>query len=166
MPLVASVLKTQLENMVPVSSEAECIINFASAWENYIKDAAVMGAPTAPGTLTAALASLKAAMVGCSAPNPTVASTKIAAGITAFWGTVAGAAPTIWTVPQLISATPPPGLGGLQAAIEAVFQANVAAKLDIGPAAQALANAIHPLQLGGIAVFPPPPTGIGPQPIL
>jgi hypothetical protein len=164
MPLVAATLATQLENMTPVSTEAEAITNFANAWLEYFKTAATVGVPCTEGSLNSALATMKSTLVGWNAPNS--AAQKIGAAITAFWGVVVGAAPTIWPAPMIISATPPPGLGGIASALEAVFAANLSARLELRPAVTAVANAIHPLQLGAIAIFPPPPTGIGPQPIL
>lgn len=165
MPLVSSVLGAELANMAPVDNEPDAINNFAAAWETYFKDAAVLGVPTTPGSLSGAIGSMKGALVGMSATGAGAA--KIAAGITAFWSTVAGAAATIWvTAPPPTGATPPPGLGGIAAALSAAFAANMAGDLALADAANAVAAAIHPTQLGGIALVPPPPAGPGPSPIL
>jgi hypothetical protein len=149
-----------MEAMAPTDQEPTAIQNFADAWETYFKDASVMGAPTVPGSLAGA----KSAMIGAMTGLSTAGAAAISAGITAFWGVVAGASASIW--PGTLAAIPAPGIGGVAAAITPVFAANTAGKLEIGPAMQAIAAAIHPTQLGGIANFPPPPGGLGPQPIL
>ena len=160
MPLVPTALASAMEAMTPTDQEAIAIQNFAGAWETYFKDAATMGVPTTPGSLAGA----KSAMIGAMSGLSTAGATAILAGITAFWGVVAGASASIW--PGTLSAVPPPGLAGIPAALVPVFAANTAGNLAIDPAMQAIAGAIHPTQLGGIANWPPIPGGPGPQPIL
>jgi len=165
MPLVSSVLGPELANLAPVDNEPDAINNFAAAWEIYFKDASVLGIATTPGSLSSAISAMKGSLVGMSVNGAGAA--KIAAGITSFWGVVAGAAASIWvTAPPPTGATPPPGLGGIAAALTAAFAANTAGDLSLADAANAVATAIHPTQLGGIALIPPPPAGPGPSPIL
>lgn len=148
--------------MVPTDQEAAAINAFVTAWETYFSTAMAGPVPAIPGSLAGALATMRGALSGVSQGDQ--GATKIQTAITAFWGTVAGAAGSIW--PPAISATPPPGLGGIGAALTGAFSGNTAGKLDLPTSANNVANAIHPTQLGGMAIFPPPPAGIGPQAIL
>jgi len=165
MALLAATLGTQLANMTPQDTEAAAISNLATAFDTYFQGATVAGIPVTPGSTAGAKAAMSGALVGISAPGAGAA--KIQAGIIAYWGAVVPAAVTIWvTVPPIISATPPPGLAGIAAAITPVFASNQAGDLPLATAANNVANAIHPTQLGGIAVIGPPPPGGTPTPIL
>ncbi len=165
MPLVQATLADELLALEPVGDEPGAIDNLASAWENYFADASVLGIPTTVGSLAAATTAMKGALVGLSVAGAGAA--KLQAGIVAFWGVVAVSAATIWlTVPPPLSATPPPGLAGIAAALTPVFASNAAGSLSLADSANAVAAVLHPLQLGGIALIPPPPAGPGPQPIL
>lgn len=161
MALVAATLGTGLGAMTPTSEEALAIDAMVTAWESYFSAAMAGPIPVVPGSLSAALATLRGALSGMSSAN--AGAGKIQSAISAFWATVAGSAGSIW--PAAISATPPPGLGGIAGALSGIFAANTSGSIPLSTAANNIANAIHPLQLGGIAVFPPPPAGIGPQPI-
>jgi cytochrome bd-type quinol oxidase subunit 2 len=160
MPLTSVKLATELIALPLVQTEAEAIQNFATAFENYFYDSTVLAVPAVPGTLAAATIALKAAMVGMSQAG----SAAIQAGITAFWGVVATSGVLIWptVVPPIVSVAPPPGLGGISAALDGVFPANVSAKADLVTAMTNIANALHPTQLGGIATLTSPPGGTGP----
>lgn len=159
MALVQATLGTELQAMVPVGSEAEGIDNFASAFENYFGGATCNGIAVTPGTLAPATAALKLAMVGVGTTGPA----SIAASIAAFWGIIATSAPTIWVMaPVLVSATPPPGLAGLAAALATAGTANIAAGLGLVAAAAAIAAAVHPIMLGGLGVIVTPPGGTYP----
>ena len=130
----------------------------------------MLGIAVNAGSLASARTAMEVALVGMSATG--AAAAKIQAGITAFWGVVAASAATIWTmvppVPPPTGATPPAGLSGIAAALTSVFATNTSSEADLDTAATNVANAIHPTQLGGIALIPPPPpvTNPGPQPIL
>lgn len=154
MPLSQPTLAAELRNLKPAKLEPTAISNLSTAFTNYFAGATVGGVPAVVLTLAPAKAAMQAALVGMSVPG--AAPGKIQAGITAFWGVIAATAAAVWpgTAPPTVSATPPPGLAGIAAAIVAAGAANVAVK-DIGAAAQALAAAIHPTQLGGIAITPP-----------
>lgn len=163
MPLNQSTLETGLLAMVPTPTEIAAINAFATAFETYFYEASVAGMPATPGTLAPATTSMKGAMAGMSL----AASGAMAAGITAFWSTVTGSAPIIWiTVPPIVSATAPPGLSGIAAALESAFAANTAAKADLATSMSSIAAAIHGAQSGGVAVLGPPPPGGTPTPIL
>ncbi len=175
MALVSATLASEIEALPLVDVEIEAINNFVAAWKNYFMNASVLGIPVfvmpvppppeppeepplPPCILDPALTAMKGAMVGSFS---TAGSVALKAGITAFWGVVAGSAATIWiTVPPVLSATPPPLLGTIDVALDAVFLANTQGKLEKGPAALAIANVLHPLQLGGIAAITPPPPAI------
>lgn len=163
MALVQNTLATQLQNMVPVDTEAEGINNFAAAFETYFYGASVAGIPVNPTSLAGSTTALKSAMVGANSN----ASLAIQNGIIAFWGVVATAFVTIWTtVPPLIAVVPPTGLNGIQAALNTTFASNISGNLSLSAAASAVAATLHPTQLGGIATLGPPPPGGTPTPIL
>ena len=161
MPLLPPTLGDEIAKMEPTDDEAAAIAAFADAFEKYMEGSGAP-APAIPGSFAGAKSSMKGAMTGLSADGGGAAA--ISAGIAAFWGVVAGAAASIW--PPALSATPPPGIGGVAGALTPVFAANTAGSLDLAASAQAIALAIHPTQLGGIAIHLPPPAGLGPQPIL
>jgi hypothetical protein len=164
MALVQATLAAGLANMSPVDNEPEAIDNLVAAWGDYFAGAAVLGIPTTPGSLEGALSAMRSALTGLSSGE---GSTIIQGAIVAFWGIIATSAATIWaTVPPPTAATPPPGLGGIGAALAGAFSANVAAEASLVQAANTVAAALHPTQLGGIAALPTPPAGPGPQPIL
>jgi hypothetical protein len=170
MPLTAATLADGLKTMTPADNEADAIAAFSAAWEAYFAEATVLGIAVNGGSLAGALGALEGALTGMSATGAGAAS--LQAGITAFWGVVATAAATIWTmvppVPPPLGATPPAGLAGIAAALVPVFASNTSSAADLDTAATNIATAIHATQLGGIALIPPPPppTNPGPQPIL
>lgn len=163
MPLTPVKLANELAALEPVGTEVEAINNFATAFENYFYDATVMAVPAVPLTLLPATNALKAAMVGMSQTG----SLAIQNGITAFWGVVATTGVLIWptVVPPIVSVAPPPGLAGISAALNAVFPVNMSTNADLVTASTNIANALHPIQLGGLAALTPPPPGVT-QPVL
>lgn len=155
MVMLPATLASEMESMEPTDQETEAIDRFAAAWETYFYDAAVGAIPANPGTLAAATTAMKGAMTGMSAQD--AGDDAIQAGIIAFWGVVATAAPTIWTtVPPCTGATPPPNLATTSATLVGIFAANTSGELDLAAACNAIAGAIHPLNLGGICAIPPP----------
>lgn len=156
MTLSQSALADGLETLTPTQSEATGIQRFTDAFRTYFEGATVDGIVAVPATLVAPANAMAAAMVGVSASGAGAA--KIQAGIVAFWASVAAAAATVWPGhgPVVISATVPPGLAGLAAALTTVFAANVTARASLADASAAIAAVIHPLQLGGIAAVGPP----------
>lgn len=153
---VASLAK-ELEAMIPVMTEAEGISNFAQAFENYFYEAEVAFTPANPGTLAPCTAAMRSAMVGISG----VGAPSITAGIAAFWGALSGIAVLVWTLaPPLASTTPAPGLAGITAAVEVVVRQNIKGEVSIEQAAYNMAAAIHPLNLGGLAVNTVVPTPV------
>lgn len=165
MALIQTTLGSQLANMAAVDNEIDAINNFATAFENYFYGASVAGVPATAGTLATAITALKAAMTGLSTSGN--AATAIQSGIQAFWTTILPLGATIWiVVPAIILVTQPPGLGGISSAVQSAFTSNTSGKLDLTNSANAVAAAIHPTQLGGIATLGPPPPGGTPTPIL
>ncbi len=65
--------------------------------------------------------------------------------------------------PATAAVTPPPGLAGLPAALQTVFLANMSGALSAELACQAVADVLHGVLQGGLAVWPDP---VGAQPIL
>ena len=157
MPLLPATLASGLEGMEPADNEQVAINNFVAAWDDYFSGASVSGVPTTPGTLAAALEGMRAGLVGMS--NSGVGANIIQAAITTFWTTVAASASTVWVVvPAIITATPPPGLGGIGAALTSAFSGNQGGKLELAASAVVVANAIHLTQVGGVTAQGPPPT--------
>jgi hypothetical protein len=163
MAMNQSTLSTELANMVPVDNEVDAINNLSTAFENYFYQSSVAGIVPIAGALAAPISAMKSAFTGLS----TDASTAIQSGITAFWGAAVASAPTIWiTTPLIISATVPPSLSTIKSTLDAVFVSNLMAEFDLDDAANAVAVALHPINLGGIVVIGPPPPGGTPTPIL
>jgi hypothetical protein len=162
MVMVSTTLASELENMTPESDENVVIDRFASAWETYFYDASVGGIPANGGTLAGATSAMKSAMIGITQPN--AGSISIQNGIIAFWGVVASSAASIWTtVPPCTGATPPPNLATISSTLDGVFASNVASELSLADACNAIAGALHALNLGGICIIPTPGA---PTPIL
>lgn len=170
MTLVASTLASGLGNMVPVETEAQAISNFASAWDSYFSAASVNGVPIQRAAYQPAMAALRSALVGMSAPNAGPAA--IQSAITAFWSTLAPLGPSLWVLaPAVVTPplTPPPGLGGIAGALQSVFTANAQNEnATLSSCVQAVASVLHSAGgLGGIAIVQPPPTAPPvPTPIL
>lgn len=167
MALVSSTLASGLLAMTPTVAEATAISNFANAWTSYFQGASVMGTPA--GSLAAAKSALQSALVGMSATGAGPA--KIQAGITAFWGVIVSSGPTIWVIPPntITLVTAPPTLGGISAALSAIFASNAADPTKtLAQATNAIATALHTNGgLGGIATVQPPPVAPPvPTPIL
>lgn len=155
MTMLPATLASEMESMEPTDQETDAIDRFAAAWETYFYDAMVGAIPVNPGTLAAATTAMKGAMTGMSGQD--AGDDAIQAGIIAFWGVVAGSAATIWTtVPPCTGATPPPNLATIAATLVGVFTGNTSGELDLAAACNAIAAAIHPLNLGGICAIPPP----------
>lgn len=148
MAFVQATLTDNLKSMAPVGTEAEGISNFATAFDSYFRLSTVKGI-TCSGSTAACKSALQAALTGISSGG---GSAKITAGITAYWTAACAAAVTIWViVPPIAIMTPPPGLAGLTAAIEAAAQANISGGLSLDDSAASIAAAIHPLMLGALA---------------
>jgi len=166
MAMVAATLQAGLMDMANVDNELEAIDNFVSAWSDFAYESDIGGVPATPGTMDAALATMKGAMTGMN----TAGSTAIQAGIQAFWTAVIPLAVTVWpqAPPNVLTVLAPlPLLSGIAASLDGVFAANTAGELDKNAATTAIAGAIHPLQLGGIAtITPPPPAPPFPLPLL
>ena len=143
------ILAAELEAMTPVDNEPDTISNFATAWTNYFFESEVAEvSPLEIALLDSSKAAMESAMVGLSQAGPA----SIGAGIVAFWGVVATSAATIWvTVPPLASAAPPPNLATIPAVIAPIGLANTAAKKSLEDSVAAIAAAIHPINLGGLA---------------
>ncbi len=167
MALVQATLASGLVNLAPTDVEATAAQNFADAWETYFMGASVAGVPV--GALSGAKSAMVGALTGMSAPAAAAASFQ--AGVIAFWGVIAASAASLWVMPPntVPSATPPPTLSAISAALTAVFASNSADPTKtIAQAAASIAAVLHTNGgLGGIAVVQPPlPAGPVPTPIL
>jgi len=162
MAMSESTLSDELKAMDLYDNEPDAASAWADAFDAYFQDAevTVLG-PIASAALGACKGAMQAALSGMSAPGAGAAS--IQAGIVAYWGAIVPA--VAWATCTAI--TPPPGLSGIAAALVPVFLANTVPEVTKDQAAEAIAAALHAVNVtGGQAVFPVPPGGIGPQPIL
>jgi len=173
MPLSATTLYDELDsNIDNVNTEAEAILGWATVFDNYFQEALAVITPPAtgiavtPGTTVAAKTAMQGALAGINTAGAGAAV--IANGITAYWGGLnANAAAIFVSIPPATGITPPTGLGTLQTALQTAFTANITSNVTKEVALTAIATAIHAIQIvGGICVFPVPPVGIGPLPIL
>ncbi len=168
MTLQANTLATELEALEPSQTEAVAITRFVDAWGAYWGGATVNGVPATPGSFTAGLSAMGASLVGMSSSGAGAAV--MASGVSAFWTAVAPLATSIWITAPIVLVppiVPPPGLGGLSAALAAVFASNTSGSLSISAAWQQVANVLH--ANGGVGALVPGsvlPTPPAPLPIL
>ena len=143
---------------LPLTLDVTVAINgWTNAWINYFAASSAGPVPCVKPVLeTTPKLLMAAAMTGMA----TAGAAALQAGILAFWGGVASLATAVY--PTATTVTPPPGLAGLSAALIPVFIANTTGKLSKIDSAVAIANVMHPLNLGGTAVIVAPP----PVPIL
>lgn len=157
MALIPAPLASGLEALVPTDQVSDAIARIGQAFDDYFQGASVSGITPVPGSTAAARSAMEGAMSGLNAPNG--AATAIAAGITQYWTALGPLIATVWIVPGFTvvpaSLVPPPGLGGLQAAIQGAFDANVAAEATLSAAANQVATAIHGTQSGGTVTLQP-----------
>lgn len=161
MALVPATLAAGLSGLSPTDKEAVAINTIATAYTNFMSTAMAGPIPIIPAGLQAAKTAMIGAMSGLSNQNNGAQS--IANGVNAFWGVMAGAAAALF--PTATSLTPPPTVSLIATALPGVFASNVSGKLDLASCANTVAAVIASNSLGGIAIFPPAPGGIGPQPI-
>ena len=157
MALTATKLADELKALGLYNTEADACVAWAIAFDNYFQDAVTNGVPVTPGSTVGAKTAMQTGLTGLSVTG----AAALTAGIIAYWNTVASLVASIW--PGTIAASPPPSLSAIQAALEAVFAANIAGALSKDDSMTAIAGAIHPNNLGGLATWPPP---LGPLPIL
>lgn len=158
MALSATTLADELKSMELYSDEASAASAWAASYRAYMEDATSNGIPIVAASLVAAESAMVAGLSGLS----TAGATALQTGIQAFWGAIIPA--VAW--PTVTAITPPVLLAGLSAALTTVFAANIAGSLSKDASMTSIANTIHTNSLGGIAAWPAPPTGAGPQPIL
>jgi hypothetical protein len=154
MAMLQTTLADELQALGLYDNEPDAIQAWADAFAAYFEDAESNAVIIASAAIPAAKAAMVSAMTGLS----TAGAAAIQAGIVAFWGALVPA--TAWLTTTAI--TPPPGLSGLTAALQAVFDANTTGGLSKDASMTAIAGAIHPINaVGGAATWP----GLGPQPI-
>lgn len=148
--MTAAKLKTELQNLTPTGTEAAAASTLATGWDTYFADSASNGVPYsgAPGPKSA----MQSALSGMSASGAGAA--KIQAAVTAYWTAIVGAPAVAFPGATLV--TPPATLSTIAAALAPVFASNVSGGVSLSTAAQNVANALHPLNLGGTATFPGP----------
>lgn len=161
MAMSADTLAMELKAMPLFDNELDAVSAWADAFDAYFQSAeAGAGGPVVPAGLAPCKAAMEAALTGMSGSGQGAA--KIQAGIQAYWGAIIAA--TAWAT--CTSVTPPSGLSGLAAALQATFSGNAVPAVTKDQAYDSIATTIHGINaVGGVAVFPAPPGGIGPQPI-
>lgn len=154
MAMLQTTLADELKALALYDNEPDAIQAWADAFAAYFGDAESNAVIIAPAAIPAAKAAMAGAMTGLSMTG----AAALQAGIVAFWGALVPA--TAW--PTTTAITPPPGLSGLAAALQVVFDANTIGGLSKDASMTAIAGAIHPINaVGGTATWP----GLGPQPI-
>lgn len=159
MTLQSSDLKTGFLAMGLFYSEEEACAGWALVYREYFEAAIAGTVPVIAAALDGPEATMAAAMAGLSTAGPA----SIQAGVSAFWLALTPAATYF---PAATGITPPAGVTGLASALSGVFAANIAGSKSAGESYEAISAAIHLASAGGIAIFPPPPGGIGPQTIV
>jgi len=165
MAMLAATLATGLAGMTPTDSEAAAIDALTAAWESYFSTAAAgpvpyTAVPVPPETIAPELIAFKSALTGMSADG--AGAQKIQDAMTAFWsGMIPAAAFAAST-----AITAPTDLSAVVAALAADFISNKDENKTLPEAAAIIAATMHTNNAGGIATFPPPPGGIGPQTIV
>jgi hypothetical protein len=159
MALSQSSLASGLTSLVPTVVEATAAAALANAWNTYFSVASVTGIPIAPAILASATSAFQSALTGMSVPGAGAA--KIQAAVTAFWGSIVGAAAAAWIIaPSVVTlVTPPTTTSGIAAALAPVFAASSADPTKtIVQAASDIAAVLHTNGgVGGIATVQPPP---------
>ena len=160
MSLSSTTLATALKTLALYDNEAAAAAAWANAFHTYFleAEAGLAGNIDSDGLINC-VSSMTSGLSGMS--NPGQGATKIQQGITAYWNAILYA--IAWLTCTGI--TIPPSLSGLVAALQPVFDANTAPGITKDQAMDNIAGVLHTANLGGIAQFPPPPSGIGPQAI-
>lgn len=156
--LSSTTLKDRLLEVGLQSSETAARAAWAYAYRKYFETAAAGPVPVIPSALDTPETAMSGAMVGLS----TSGAAAIQSGVVAFWGALFAAG----TFAGATAITPPVGITSLSSALTAVFLSNTAGSKSAEDSYGDIANAIHTASSGGIAVYPVPPTGIGPQTIV
>ena len=163
MALLPATLSAELiANLDNFETEADASVAWADSFDTYFQAALAGPVPVAPGTTVNARDAMEGALGGMQADN--MGSTILVAGITAYWAQLSVDASSVFLLST--ATTPPLGLGGLKILLDTNFVANTAGMVAKEAALTTIANTIHTAQSGGIAVFPVPPGGIGPQTII
>lgn len=148
MPLLPTVLASELKSLELYDNELEAINGWAAAYRKYMEGATSNGVTIVP----AALIAPELAMVGALGGLSTLAATALQTGILAFWGAIIPA--IAW--PSTLAITPPALLSGLVASLSGVFSSNTSGLLSKDASMDAIANAIHLASLGGTTTWPGP----------
>lgn len=148
----AASLSSELASMSLFGTELEACQAWGDAFETYFSSATSAPVLNVPVT---GLATAKAAMVSGLTGLSTAGAAALTSGVTAFWAALVATPATYF--PTAILLTPPPGLAGLTASLTSVFAANIAGSLSKEDAMDAIATAIHTVNLGGTVTFPGAP---------
>lgn len=150
MAMSAATLKNGLALMTPTNDMSLVVSRITSAFNNYFAQMEAGGATAV--TVALGTAAFQASIAGLGNGN---AAAKITAAVTAFWGALVAASAFPSAVGTAI--TPPPGISGLTAALEATFSANISNERSLNDAAQQIADAVHATQSGAILAWSLPP---------
>lgn len=147
------VLRDEILNLGFFTTEADAIEGWANAFRTYFEGATtVIGGPIIAANLTPA----RSAWVGASTGLSVTGSTALQNAIIAWWN-VGVANPSSWFA-TCTAITPPPNLATLAANLDTIFANNTASNADAVTAVTNVANAIHAVNVGGVATFPGPTT--------
>lgn len=148
MPLLPTVLASELKSLELYDNELGAINGWAAAYKKYMEGATSNGVTIVPAALIAPELAMQGALGGLSI----LSSTSLQTGILAFWGVIIPA--IAW--PTTLAIAPPALLAGLGATLTGIFTSNTTSKLSKDASMDAIANAIHAASLGGTTTWPGP----------
>lgn len=138
--------------MTATDDSASAQTKLISAFNAYFSQVEAGGFVTT--SVAAGMGAFSLSIAGVATANGD-AATKIANAVTSFWSGLI--APSAFAGPGTPTAIVPPLNIGLAAAIQAAFDANKQNDRSLSDAAQAIADAIHGKQSGGILNYNMPP---------
>lgn len=145
-------LKTELLNLGLYDNEPDSILAWAAAWRAYFTNATTNGIPIVGAGLAVPEIAMAGAMTGLSITG----AAAISAGISAFWASLILPINMAICWPGSIGGVLAPGIAGIAAALGIAFTANTVGELSKDASMTSIATAVHPLNLGGFAIFPGP----------
>jgi len=153
--LPATLASALIANIDNFTMEAQATAAWADSFDTYFQTAMAGAVPIIPPPFTAtadARDQMEDALTGMSVQD--MGSTKIVAGITAYWTQLTADATTIFSACTAIAA--PGGLAALKGLLDLDFASNTTGVVAKEAALTTIANTIHTAQSGGTATFPAP----------
>jgi len=151
-------LATNLQALVLYDNEPDAIDAWAGAFAEYFKNAVTGMVLNVPILADAIDGLAKPAMVGGMVGLSTLGAQAIQNGISLFWAQMIASPPLFFPAATLIVMAP--GVTGIEAALQPIFDLNKNEEADKNTAMQRIAQVIHAQNAGGTATFPGVPNPI------